>query len=55
MKQEIRWVVFLVGLGMSLVAYANANFVSRDVMYLVLEDIRYMKVKIDNIHDKIND
>ena len=53
MKQEIKWFVFVLGLGMSLIAYANANFITRDYMELVLEDIRYMKSKIDRIHDKV--
>lgn len=43
MKEEIKYVLYLVSLGAALVAYAHSTFATKDYVQLIHEDVKEIK------------
>lgn len=48
MKNEIKYVLSLIGIGVLLISYAHANFVTKDLMVLIIDRLNRIESKIDN-------
>jgi bacteriorhodopsin len=44
MKDEIKYALYLIGLGIFLVAYAHANFATKDSVTEMRQDVREIRV-----------
>lgn len=51
MKKEIKFAVLLIAAGMGLVAYAHANFATKDIVTLIFNDISEIKQDIRYIRE----
>lgn len=52
MKKEIQYFVYVLLLGAGLVAYAHANFPTKDILHMIVERLDRIENKVDNIKIK---
>lgn len=50
MRQEIKWGIYLVSLGMSLVAYAHMTFATKGITELLYERLKVIDERVYEIH-----
>lgn len=53
MNEKILQVIGLITVGATLVVYAHANFVTKEVSQIIRDDIYYIKQRVDSIHNKL--
>ncbi len=53
MKNEIKWVIYLIALGMSLVAYAHSTFATKSIIELIYDKLKVIDARVYDIHNKI--
>lgn len=49
MREEIKWFLYAVVLGTSLISYAHQNFASKDVLSLILDRITTINERLNSI------
>ncbi len=61
MRDEIKYFIYMVGLGASLVAYVHASFSPKShestiktMFSRMYKEIHYIKERVDKIHDRID-
>jgi len=59
MKRELKYMIFLIGTGLSvswvLLAYAHANFATKDILNVIFNEITEIKVDIKEINRYLRD
>jgi hypothetical protein len=46
MKRELNWMITVLGLGFSLVAYAHMTFMTKEVGHLILDELKVIKSRV---------
>jgi hypothetical protein len=50
MRQELKYVLYLVGLGASLIAYAHSTFATKDSIKTIAERVKTIDDRVYDIH-----
>ena len=48
MREEIKYFVYALGLGMTLIAYGHTTFATKEVAHIILDRLVSIESKIDN-------
>lgn len=54
-NERVLYIIGLIGVGATLVMYAHATFVTKEVSEIIREDVQYIKTRVDSIHNKLGD
>jgi hypothetical protein len=53
MRDELKFVLYCVALGMTLIAYAHANFASKDILILIFSKLQTIESKILSLEEHL--
>ena len=55
MRKDIKWVIYLIGLGASLVVFAENKFVTKDMMGLIMDKLVSIETHVKTLDKRIYD
>lgn len=53
MRAELKWFIYIIGLGMSLVAYAHFTFATKSMIDLIYDKLKTIDQRVYDMHNSI--